>query len=64
MGVFRNIEGTFNNLSLHSMIAAVSGSGVGGTITRLIEAYICSRIVKAILNGATVQVAVGNGCLQ
>jgi hypothetical protein len=64
LGVFLDIEGTFDNTSCDSTCSALTRHGVVQTIVRWIRATLEGRLVTAALGDVSRSVAVSKGCPQ
>jgi hypothetical protein len=64
LGVFLDIEGTFNNTSYDSMCAALARHGVDHTIVRWVKATLEGRQATVTLGSHSRSVAVSRGCPQ
>jgi hypothetical protein len=64
LGVFLDIEGTFNNASFDSMCATLVRQGLDHVIVWWIRATLKGRLAAATLSEFSMRVAVSRGCPQ
>jgi hypothetical protein len=64
LGVFLDIEGTFNNTCYDIMCDALVRHGRDYTIVPWIRATLESRVAVATLTGLSMRLAISRGCSQ